>query len=133
MASAQVVETSVANNSPSKDSSHPDDHFQSRDSSIDHARLINLPYVNIISCISNLPNLNEVDVDLNFPTHINSKYYTPHELHSSPDICNLSDKSLSFLHCNIRSLSANFQNLQHMLSNLNHTVYDGARNDFTTT
>ena len=30
MASAQVVETSVANNSPSQDSNHPDDHFQSK-------------------------------------------------------------------------------------------------------
>ena len=30
MASVQVVETSVANNSPSGNSSHPDDHFQSR-------------------------------------------------------------------------------------------------------
>ena len=30
MASAWVVETSVANNSPSQDSNHPDDHFQSR-------------------------------------------------------------------------------------------------------
>ena len=30
MASAQVVETSVANKSPSLDSSHPDYHFQSR-------------------------------------------------------------------------------------------------------
>ena len=30
MASAQVVETSVANNSPSQDSNHPDDHFQPR-------------------------------------------------------------------------------------------------------
>ena len=30
MASAQVVETSVTNNSPSQDSNHPDDHFQSR-------------------------------------------------------------------------------------------------------
>ena len=29
MASAQVVETSVTNNSPSQDSSHPDDLFQS--------------------------------------------------------------------------------------------------------
>ena len=29
MASAQVVETSVANNSPSQDSNHPDDLFQS--------------------------------------------------------------------------------------------------------
>ena len=30
MTFALVVETSVANNSPSQDSSHPDDHFQSR-------------------------------------------------------------------------------------------------------
>ena len=30
MASTQVAETSVANNSPSQDSSNPDDHFQSR-------------------------------------------------------------------------------------------------------
>ena len=30
MASAQVVETSVANNSPSQDSNHPDDLFQSK-------------------------------------------------------------------------------------------------------
>ena len=30
MGSAQVVETSVANNSPPQDSSHPDDPFQSR-------------------------------------------------------------------------------------------------------
>ena len=29
MASAQVVKTSVGNNSPSQDSSHPDDHLQS--------------------------------------------------------------------------------------------------------
>ena len=30
MASAQVLERSVANNSPSQDSNHPDDLFQSR-------------------------------------------------------------------------------------------------------
>ena len=30
MASAQVVETSVANNNPSQDSNHPDDLFQSK-------------------------------------------------------------------------------------------------------
>ena len=30
MASPQVVKTSVTKNSPSQDSSHPDDHFQSR-------------------------------------------------------------------------------------------------------
>ena len=31
MSSVQIVETSVANNSPSQVSSHPNDHFQSRD------------------------------------------------------------------------------------------------------
>ena len=35
MASAQVVETSVVNNSPSQDFSHPDDHFQSRNNNDD--------------------------------------------------------------------------------------------------
>ena len=30
VASAQVIETSVTNNSPSQDSNRPDDHFQSR-------------------------------------------------------------------------------------------------------
>ena len=30
MASAQVIETSVTNNSPSQDSNHPDDLFQSK-------------------------------------------------------------------------------------------------------
>ena len=34
MASAQVVETSVTNNSPSQDSYHPDDLFQSRVGSV---------------------------------------------------------------------------------------------------
>ena len=36
MASAQVVETSVANNSPSQDSSHREDHFQSRNNNNDN-------------------------------------------------------------------------------------------------
>ena len=30
IATAQVVETSLANNTPFQDSNHPDDHFQSR-------------------------------------------------------------------------------------------------------
>ena len=38
MASAQVVETSVANNSPSQDSNHPDDLFQSKLVTIDDVR-----------------------------------------------------------------------------------------------
>ena len=34
--SAQVVETSVADNSPSQDSNHPDDHFESITVANDH-------------------------------------------------------------------------------------------------
>ena len=41
MASAQVVETSVANNSPTQDSSHPDDHFQSRNNNNDNNSIDN--------------------------------------------------------------------------------------------
>ena len=42
MASAQVVEMSVTNNSPSQDSSHPDDLFQSRYSGVQSAEIIPL-------------------------------------------------------------------------------------------
>lgn len=90
-------------------------------SSIDHTRLANVANLDIISSISSLPNLNEFDPDLNIPTNINSKHYTPHEFHSSTDLCNLSDKSISFLHGNIRSLSANVENFQRMLNTLNHS------------
>ena len=40
MASAQVVETSVANESPSQNSSHEDDHFQSRSCCVDVAECL---------------------------------------------------------------------------------------------
>ena len=45
MASAQVVETSVTNNSPSQDSYHPDDLFQSR-----NAFVLDIP----IACVVDL-------------------------------------------------------------------------------
>ena len=49
MASAQVVETSVNNNSPSQDSSHPDDLFQSRYVTPGFKPF---SYVNIMFCIN---------------------------------------------------------------------------------
>jgi hypothetical protein len=87
---------------------------------IDHARLLALPSLEITSTISNLPNVNDIDPDLDIPSQINSKYYTPHGFHSSFELPNLSDKSLSFLHCNIRSISKNFDSFQQMLSTLDH-------------
>lgn len=71
---------------------------------LDNARLANLPHLDIVSDISNLPNLNEFDFDFNIPCHVNSKYYSLHEFHSSHDLSNLSEKAISFLHCNIRSI-----------------------------
>ena len=41
MASAQVVETSVNNNSPSQDSNHPDDLFQSKEKIVKQVMLGN--------------------------------------------------------------------------------------------
>ena len=58
MACAQVVETSVANNSPSQDSSHPDDHFQSKYNMLllgSNHFLINVITVTIIFLIIIMP------------------------------------------------------------------------------
>ena len=59
------------------------------------------------------------DVDLSLPSDVNVQYYIAHDLHYSPYVneC-FSDEYLSILHCNIRNLTANFDNLQTMLSNL---------------
>ena len=53
------------------------------------------------------------------PLPLTTQSIIPH-MNSTLLLCNSPDKSISFLHCNIRSLSANFENLQHMLNTLNH-------------
>ena len=75
-----------------------------------------------MTSISNSPHLNDHDIDLHLPCETNFSYYTPHQFHSSEEITNLSyNKSFSVLHLNIRSLSANFDPLCTLLSNLNHS------------
>ena len=64
-------------------------------SSTDFARLENLPQFDFIS---NLPNLSDHDPNLNIPSLINSKYYTPHDFHSSLVLSKLPHKSLPFMH-----------------------------------
>ena len=89
---------------------------------ISSARLENLPCYNIMTSISNSPHLKDHDIDLHLPCETNFSYYTPHQFHSSEEITNLSyNKSFSVLHLNIRSLSANFDPLCTLLSNLNHS------------
>ena len=102
--------------------------------SIDVARLVDLPQFELISLLgqliylnlssfhrfSNLPRLNDFDPDNNIPNSVNFKYYTLHEFHKCDAFHNISNNSFYFLHCNIRSLNANYDKLTNLLSNLNH-------------
>ena len=58
-------------------------------------------------------------VDLHLPCVMSFQYNNSHDYHDNHCINEyLSDKCFSALNCNIRSLSANFDNLQHMLYEL---------------
>ena len=78
------------------------------------------PSLNIMSPVSNIPHLTDLDVDLNMPSDHNFNYYSPHDFHSNHDIieCSSNPQSFSALNCNIRSLAANYDNLLQMLSEL---------------
>ena len=82
----------------------------------------NLPFLSITSTVSNIPHLTHVDIDKHLPLDNDFGYYTTHEFHSNENIiqCLSHDKAFSAMHCNIRSLSANHDNLLNMISELNH-------------
>ena len=74
-----------------------------------------------MSAINNIPNLSAIDPEMNLPSQVNFDYYTTHQFHSSSNIQNtLLQKSLSLLHCNIRSIRATFDRLDQFLSELNY-------------
>ena len=81
-----------------------------------------LPLLDIGSSITNIPHLTNSDVDLHMPYDKNFNYYTAHDFHINQDVIECYDGSNSFsvLNCNIRSLSANFDNLVNMLSELHY-------------
>src|SRR6056300_336140 len=64
---------------------------------------------------------NELDPDANLPLQTNFKYYTTNDFKNDNNIkyC-LNSNHFSALHCNIRSLNANFDHLSEMLHQLNH-------------
>lgn len=63
--------------------------------------------------------LKDVDIDLQLPIHNTFDYYSTNEFHTSLEIQNLKDYNyFSFMHINLRSLSANFDNLSVMLEEL---------------
>ena len=74
-----------------------------------------LPSFEITSRLTNLPNLQDYDIDEHLPSNIDSSYHTIHDLST----LDTSATDLSFLHMNIRSLSCHFDELQSLLVNLN--------------
>ena len=87
--------------------------------SLDYLRLESLPHLNILSNSDHISHSKDVDIDLQLPIHNNFDYYSINEFHTSLEIQNLKDHNyFSFMHINLRSLSANFDNLSVMLEEL---------------
>ena len=80
----------------------------------------NLPSLKTASPICNIPHPTDLDADLHFPFENNFDYYTIDDFNNSDTIKDsLSRKAFTALHCNIRSLSANYDNLHHLLEETN--------------
>ena len=73
-----------------------------------------LPSFEITSHLTNLPNLQDYDIDEQLPSNIDSNYVSIQDLSST----DTNHTDLSFLHMNIRSLSCHFDELQTLLVNL---------------
>ena len=71
----------------------------------------------VISSLSNQPNLNNSDIDLHISNNLNFSYYSVHDFHDNQDISSMKNP-FSLLHCNIRSLQANHDNLVDLIKNL---------------
>ena len=73
-----------------------------------------MPSFEITSGLSNLPNLDDYDIDEHLPSQVNSNYHTLQELST----LNTSENDLSLFHMNVRSLSLHFDELITTLSTL---------------
>ena len=82
--------------------------------------LEDLPVLQTISNIGNIPHLSNSDPESNTPSNVNFNYFDIHKFHSSPEISSCSYKAFSLLNCNIRSIQANFDNLLQFLNDLNY-------------
>ena len=64
---------------------------------------------------------NEIDPDVNLPLQTNFKYYSVNDFTNDNNIKNCCNSNyFSALHCNIRSLNANFDIFFEMLHQLKH-------------
>ena len=81
--------------------------------------LNNLPQLDLIQTLNCQNDISNLDPDLNIPSQCNFKHYTADEFRNDDIIKNcISVNHLSFLHNNIRSLNASFDNFVQMLSEL---------------
>ena len=68
----------------------------------------------ITSGLSNLPNLDDYDIDEHLPSSVNSSYHTLQELSS----LSTTETDFSLFHMNVRSLSLHFDELVSTLATL---------------
>ena len=73
------------------------------------------PSLEIVSKLTNLPNLSDYDIDENLNPNISSQYYTLRELSS----LEVSNKDFTLFHMNIRSLSLHYEELHALLTTAN--------------
>ena len=89
---------------------------------ISKSKLSLLPRLEITESTSKIPFLSHVDADQNLPAlNLNFTYYSVHPFLSDNEIKNaITTDTFSMLHCNTRSISANFDTLNQLLCDLNH-------------
>jgi len=85
-----------------------------------NAILEDLPMLQTISNIGNIPHLSNSDPESITPSKVNFNYFDIHKFPCSPEINSCSNKAFSLLNCNIRSIQANFDNLEQSLNDLNY-------------
>ena len=81
-----------------------------------------LPFLKLNSPITNIPHLTDLDADLQLPYQNNFDYFTVDDFKNNEELGGyaIARGAFSALHCNIRSLPANYDNLLHMLQQLDY-------------
>lgn len=81
-----------------------------------------MPRLDISSTISDIPHLTNVDATYTYAIiDVNFNYYDVHNFHAGPEIADrFNENCFSAIHCNIRSLSSNYDKLENMLVELYH-------------
>ena len=89
--------------------------------SLSHDQLEALPRFELISSLTNIPNLAALDIENNLQTDINFDYYASQEFCDCQTIKHaISKNPFTVFNCNVRSPNANLENLLTFLADLHH-------------